>query len=126
MIESVSAGCWIDGHWGRFGSVRLLELALRRGWQVNKEDQEIVDRLLTEVATSARPATDDDWEALLDQGAMADHAEQWLNDNVAPDGLTFGWHDGEFFLWPMHVWHDDDTGACDCSSEQIDAAKKNL
>jgi len=40
-------------------------------------------------------------EAVVD---MADDAENWLNDNVAPEGYAFGWHDGEFFLWTDADW----------------------
>ena len=41
---------------------------------------------------------------VIDQGGMADDAETWLNEHVAPEGYQFGWHDGEFFLWSNEEW----------------------
>jgi hypothetical protein len=38
---------------------------------------------------------------------LADVAERWLNDRIAPDGYSFGWHDGEFFLWTTAEWEDE-------------------
>lgn len=29
---------------------------------------------------------------------IADACEEWLNKNIAPEGYSFGWYDGEFFL----------------------------
>jgi hypothetical protein len=37
-------------------------------------------------------------EWILGQGGLGDDAENWMNDNVAPEGFSFGWEDGEFFL----------------------------
>jgi hypothetical protein len=36
----------------------------------------------------------------------AEDAEQWLNDFAAPDGYSFGWHEGEFFLWSDEQWEE--------------------
>jgi hypothetical protein len=35
---------------------------------------------------------------------LADKAEAWLNEHVAAAGWSFGWTDGEFFLWPASEW----------------------
>lgn len=43
-------------------------------------------------------------EYVTGQGLLAESAEAWLNANVAPDGWAFGWHDGEFMLWPDSDW----------------------
>jgi hypothetical protein len=37
---------------------------------------------------------------------LSDEAEEWMNDNVAPEGFAFGWHDGEWFLWSIKEWQD--------------------
>jgi hypothetical protein len=39
--------------------------------------------------------TEDEHEFLIE---LADEAESYLNEKVAPEGLVFGWYDGEFFL----------------------------
>jgi hypothetical protein len=45
--------------------------------------------------------SDDEHEILSDG---SDVAENWLNENVAPEGYSFGWHEGEFFLWSTETW----------------------
>jgi hypothetical protein len=37
---------------------------------------------------------------------LSDEAEEWMNDNIAPEGFAFGWHDGEWFLWSIKEWQD--------------------
>lgn len=81
------AGCWIDGHWGHYGSQRLLTIASCYGFQysaIDFEDPDCMEAVW--------------WEA--------DIAEAWLNENIAPEGFSFGWYDGEFFLWPEETWQE--------------------
>ena len=82
-------GCWIDGHWGHYGITRLIEIAGEYGFPRSQHDK---------VAIAAYV---NDGEMEDEVIAIADDAEWWLNDQVAPDGWAFGWHDGEFFLWPI-------------------------
>lgn len=35
---------------------------------------------------------------------LSEDAEHWLNEHVAPSEHSFGWHDGEWFLWPSKQW----------------------
>ncbi|WP_405057067.1 hypothetical protein OG474_30565 [Kribbella sp. NBC_01505] len=37
---------------------------------------------------------------------LADAAEAWLNEHVAPPGHSFGWFNGEFFLRADRDWAD--------------------
>lgn len=104
LATPADAGCWIDGTWGRFVSVRVVGIALHYGWELSPEDLATYDRLFNETQWDGPLALDDDWDALLDQGGMADDAEKWLNEHIAPDGYAFGWHAGEFFLWPDETW----------------------
>jgi len=30
---------------------------------------------------------------------ICDEAEEWMNENIAIDGFTFGWENGEWGLW---------------------------
>ncbi|WP_405056981.1 hypothetical protein OG474_30125 [Kribbella sp. NBC_01505] len=47
-------------------------------------------------------------EAMVDTSdwihGLADIAEEWMNEYLAPTGHTFGWHEGEFFLWTDEEW----------------------
>jgi hypothetical protein len=87
-METIQTGCYIDGHWGQYGFGRLLTVAESFGWvnasNVNEDNQ-----------------NDFDLEFVVD---LADEAENWLNENVAPADTSFGWFDGEFFLWTNTDW----------------------
>jgi hypothetical protein len=37
-------------------------------------------------------------EWVLGFGNLADSALEWINDNSAPEGTIFHWHDGNFYL----------------------------
>lgn len=67
QLTAADAGCWIDGHWGWRGSFRVIELAHEFGWPGD---------------TSLIP------EEFVHE--IADEAEAWMNNNVAPDGHSFG------------------------------------
>lgn len=87
-METIQTGCYIDGHWGQYGIGRLLTVAESFGWvnanNVNEDNQ-----------------NDFDLEFVVD---LADEAENWLNDNIAPSDASFGWFDGEFYLWSNKDW----------------------
>jgi len=106
-------GCWIDGHWGQYGPDRLVSIAVMHGWDVSPDDDELVlmaQARLDDIGTG-RTA----FEELCEKhGLVEDHAlecivslsedaEQYLNDQC-PDGYSFGWHDGEFYLWDDDDW----------------------
>ena len=94
-------GCWIDGHWGQYGPARLIELAAEHGY-ADAEAIDLATRHLASIGPSDAPGLDDDEaEALF---YASDAAEEWLNSFAAPDGFSFGWHDGEFFLWDAASW----------------------
>lgn len=91
------AGCWVDGHWGQYGAARVIEIAIAHGWD-DAEADDLATRHMASIGPSdADGLSDDEFEPYID--AAAD-AEAWLNENVAPEGYSFGWHNGEFFLWP--------------------------
>lgn len=96
----LNVGCWIDGHWGLHGIPRLVEIA-------QAHDYVPRDEYAAHLAVYNRPScagaiTDDDAVAFVLE--ESDLAEIWLNDNVAPEGLSFGWADGEFYLWGSEDW----------------------
>jgi hypothetical protein len=99
--DPADAGCWIDGHWGQYGPACLVDIAVTHGWTDPTDD--VAKRHLAEAGhvETLDPITPDEFEALMD---ASNDAEAWLNDNVAPEGFAFGWHDGEFFLWDTDTW----------------------
>ena len=112
---TANAGCWVDGHWGWKGIGRVIEIAVERGWPITRED---ADDLA--VYMFGNYATDDD-EGRCDRVAeAADDAERWLTDNVAPPEHSFGWHDGEFYLWSDARWCANGDDRCDCVTPHDD------
>ena len=113
------AGCWSEGSRGVYGPAHVIELAIAHGWPGT-------DRFGGSAAQDARYMNDYEAgqavqeqcsEHVLSQGGWLDEAEEWLNANVAPDGYSFGWHDGEFFLSPYCGTEDGcDDDACWCQT----------
>jgi hypothetical protein len=105
-------GCWLDGHRGWTASGELVNIAAHHGMKLDADDRAIVDAYLSSADTVTLPLegrtvdADDIHEYVAGQGELAERAEHWLSRHVAPDGWSFGWHDGEFFLWPDSEWDD--------------------
>lgn len=77
-----TAGCWVAGDWGQYATGRVIVLASCYGYAPAAYDP-------------------DDFEQVCEE---ADAAEAWMNEHVAPEGYSFGWYDGEFFLWADNEW----------------------
>lgn len=83
METQLETGCYIDGTHGIYGPKRLAEIAQGFGWtgEIESADSEHY------------------WD-------MADEIETWLNDNVATEGFSFGWCDGEFYYYSDSDWQE--------------------
>lgn len=98
------AGCWIDGHWGQYATAHMVLRASELGY-ADAEVIELANRKLGSMYPAPGPdLADEEEESLYD---ASDEVEQWLNENVTPEGYSFGWHDGEFFLWSDEEWEQD-------------------
>jgi hypothetical protein len=85
------AGCWIDGTWGWRGIIRVIEIAEEHGMTLTEQQRSVVN--------------DADRDGVYEEiVGLADEAEEWLNEQIAPEGWSFGWHDGELFLWSDADW----------------------
>lgn len=101
-------GCYVDGHWGQFGSAHLIERATEFGYD-DQQAIELARRHLAMIGPGGgrndepeRDALDEnEHEALIE---AASDVEDWLNEHVAPEGYQFGWYEGEFFLWSNLEW----------------------
>ena len=101
---AADAGCYVDGHWGQYAVAHMIERATEFGWS-DDELEDIAARHIASIGPStSEPITDDEHEALSD---ASDEVEAWLNEHAAPEGYSFGWSDGEFFLWPASTWEED-------------------
>jgi hypothetical protein len=100
-----STGCWIDDHWGHYGVTRLIEIAQDYGFYLDECELLSVYAYRKDQTTFKHCGIEshtDDW--IFDIG---DAAEEWLNENVALPGHTFGWSEGEFFLMEDCWWNQD-------------------
>lgn len=104
QVTPADAGCYVDGHWGQYGTARVIEIAAELGYS-DRDALEYARRHLASMGPSTDPGlADDEYDAMI---GYADDAESWLNDHVAPAGHSFGWSDGEFFLQSADWWDQD-------------------
>lgn len=101
--DASHAGCWVDGHWGRYALAHMIDKASDWGYS----DAEVIDIATRHLAcvgpSDSPPITDDEWEIMHES---ADAVEQWMNENIAPEGYAFGWYEGEFYLWSASDWEE--------------------
>jgi len=99
-VTEAGAGCWVDGHWGQYASAHLVQRAIALGYRASPE--------LAADAAAWLQGGSDLTDEQLDSVIEADQAIfTWLDAHVAPPGYSFGWHDGEVFLWSEEVWAED-------------------
>jgi hypothetical protein len=95
------AGCYVDGHWGQYGTAHLVRRAVEFGYP-DSEVISLADKHLASMGT-CKGLTDDEYWTLSDAG---DVVIEWLNENVTPEGYEFGWYEGEVFLWSDAQWQE--------------------
>ena len=100
-LTPADAGCYVDGHWGQYAVAHMVNRAEEFGYD-EQEVIDLADRHIAAIGPSDAPGiTDDEHEVLSD---AADEVESWLNEHVAPEGYSFGWFEGEFYLWSQETW----------------------
>lgn len=129
-ITPAHAGVWVSDQNGRFASAVLVEIALNfPGFLKGKTalDTKRNRREARELAKAFHAdhegvlsmkiyprfgppldyeITSDVFEAVAGQGGVADDAEDYLN-SIAPEGYSFGWHDGDFFMQSGEWWDEE-------------------
>ena len=113
--QTMEPGCFIDGHWGQYGIARMIEIAADMGWTdkaaepglgQQKDGIKLAMRKLASMSPSdsdSEDLTDSEEEELI---WAADDAEAWLNEQT-PEGYSWGWQDGEFFLSSAEWWEEE-------------------
>lgn len=91
------AGCWVEGSRGWYAQPLVVRIAIGRGMEVSEADLSVLSRY---------ECGDHELDAMETVSDLVDDAEAWLNEHVAAEGYSFGWHDGEFFLWADADWQD--------------------
>lgn len=96
-------GCYVDGHWGQYGTAHMIIRATEFGY----EDQEVIDLAQNKMDSMLPNPTYDFSESEEEKLIYAsDEVENWLNENVAEEGHSFGWYDGEFFYQSSQWWEE--------------------
>lgn len=97
-------GCWIDGTWGRYGSTVLIHRAWDCGMTREADALAVVAAYNDGRLESTQTAGSEFVDLLAEIDGLADAAEAWLNEQLAPERHSFGWFQGEFFLWADEEW----------------------
>ena len=107
-VKGWEPGCYIDGHYGWRSIYYQIELARQSGFPVDENYKAVSEAFLegeTEILLPGPPdePMSDVMQYMVEE---SDRAEEWLNDFEAPDGYSFGWYDGEFYLWDTASWEE--------------------
>ena len=78
----VPTGLLLDNHYGVYSAMEACRLARELGWDGHQP---------TDI--------EDSWY-------QEEIATEWLNENVATDGHSFGWHEGGYLYMPQAWWED--------------------
>lgn len=107
--DPTDAGVWLDGSLRspEAGNVALARIAVERGWP-------IVDDDLADLDAHDEGQLDLDGYRAERLNEIARDAEDWLTDNVAPEGHSFGWHESDFVLASEAGWCAWSGGQCYC------------
>jgi hypothetical protein len=114
-------GCWLEGSRGWRIAGDVVRLAWDYGMPHDSDDELIIGSFMDSVSVVLSDGTkvsngindtQDAADFVLGQAGMADNAEAWLTDNVAPRGFAFGFFDGEFFLYCTESEFDSDDEIC--------------
>lgn len=97
------AGCYVDGRWGQYGTAHMIERAQEFGYSESEVIELAARHLASMGPSTSEGLTTDEYWLLADLG---NNVEAWLNENVAPEGYSFGWYEGEFYLWADSQWED--------------------
>jgi hypothetical protein len=109
-------GCWLESSRGWRAASVLVAIAQELGMVLSPDDRKVIEVY-----------ADGDWPSMMErltlpsgevismsdvgeyvtgQGELCEQAEAWLNKHIAPEGWSFGWHNGEFMLWSESDWAD--------------------
>ena len=93
--EIVSDAC------GQYALALSISIAGDHGYD-NDEIVTLARKKMACEMPSTAPSLTEHEEEILDMAA--DEVENWMNENIAPEGHSFGWWDGGFYLWPDATW----------------------
>lgn len=98
------AGCWVDGAHGWRTAGHVVSIARDYGMPLTSLERDIVAHFLwsdcdaLELWDGTRVEFSDVVETVAGQGELADRAEAYLNEHVAPEKWIFEWFNGDFVL----------------------------
>lgn len=104
--ETLEPGTYVSSWYGQFAIARMLALAVGYGFQGSDQEDGRLLEIAVETADSLswpEDMTPDEHDWIVELG---NSAEQWLNEHIVPEGLVFGWWEGEFTL--MRTCENDD------------------
>jgi hypothetical protein len=111
------SGCWLEGSRGWTAPGLLVAMAEERGMPLDDDDRKVLEVYMAgdwpaaletlTLPSGEKISKSDIGDFVTDRSdGLATKAEAWLNENVTPDGWSFGWHNGEFYLWSDAQWEE--------------------
>lgn len=100
-------GCWGEGHRGQYLPDRVAEIYEELGLELKPEDD---PRYWRKVADAEVEAGIGEWagaDAWQSHSETCDRLVDLLNE-VTEGDYQWGFHDGEFFLWPNTTWQEEE------------------
>lgn len=111
-------GCWVEGRWGQYGPDHLAARASEVGWEPDAwyDDPRAIRNIIETIESWGYPRDGSDirsegvnivaslWEL---HSESASHIEDWLNEHTSTEGFSWGFFDGEFYLWPEATWEEE-------------------
>lgn len=104
--DTLIPGTYVSDWFGQYAIPRMLTIASAYGFKgTQPEDAKLLDiaEHAAETLSWREDTPEDTTELLID---LADDAETWLNEFIVPEGMAFGWWEGDFKL--MRVCEDGD------------------
>lgn len=86
--STLDHGCYVADHHGIYVPNAFCSIASAYGWNGHI------------------PTLDDCRDASEDAHHDVDEAIEWMNDNVAEEGSSFGWWEGGIYYFPLTEWEE--------------------
>lgn len=91
--HSYEPGCYLDSHRGHYIQRDMLRFAEGEGYPVDKRMDDVLSQYDKYYWEEDYPIEE------LHDGVQS--AEDWLNEHRCPEGLCWGWNEGDFGLYPI-------------------------
>ena len=94
-------GMWIDSTHGQYTAAMVIDIAHDFGYDEDSSLIQLAQKHIKAMNGKGAQITNAEFRRLQKAESSI---EDWLNENVAPEGASFGWHENKFQLHPNNWW----------------------